>query len=469
VGVVGLLPQQIRYGHLLNALTPLTIEPEPSPNPQKFTPPVSFEMGLGLLLSAQIIFSLTANRFDIAFGQMPALVFSLLSVGLLLFFRRQRTISQAIEQLIPKLMGSLILLLVPLLILNSFAPLFGFEFNPAPWQANLLIPLSWLIGGLLGWRVWDRAGIIIGLLWAGVMLALGVREELGRAEVIWLLAFLLAGGGRSLSRLWPRPGNLLSFSRAYPYRRWYFWWSRPPLLTEVAQALHNQAIEPDWQIAFQQLETELNHLKGPPALIADLTSPDWMKRFVAPHVLVRLGSEPVELLLALVNQAGPAMQRTARRILDTISHDTTRRLGPRAAHLLCIDCLSFCAEYTEQVAKKSLTYYGCRTCGQSWEFLVAPQQAVIAVLDAPWTEPYAEADEGLRVNYLQQNRLFDFTAVEIKQASDEQIERFAVRVGNDTDLLRRERYPSMRCIIDGPLSPNSLRILERTFGAVIQF
>jgi hypothetical protein len=27
----------------------------------------------------------------------------------------------------------------------------------------------------------------------------------------------------------------------------------------------------------------------------------------------------------------------------------------------------------------------------------------------------------------------------------------------------------MRCIIDGPLSPNSLRILERTFGAVIQF
>jgi hypothetical protein len=65
--------------------------------------------------------------------------------------------------------------------------------------------------------------------------------------------------------------------------------------------------------------------------------------------------------------------------------------------------------------------------------------------------------------------LFDFDQVEIIQASDEEVERFAVQVGNDTDLVREPRYREMICKI-GPecrLSENTIRILEKMFGEII--
>jgi hypothetical protein len=64
--------------------------------------------------------------------------------------------------------------------------------------------------------------------------------------------------------------------------------------------------------------------------------------------------------------------------------------------------------------------------------------------------------------------LFDCDWVEINQATDEDIERFAVQLGNDTDPLRRPRYREMRCLV-GPechLSENTLRILKNMFGQV---
>ena len=61
-----------------------------------------------------------------------------------------------------------------------------------------------------------------------------------------------------------------------------------------------------------------------------------------------------------------------------------------------------------------------------------------------------------------------FDEVEIVQATDEDVERFAVQVGNDTDPKRKPRYQEMRCVVSPEcrLSENSMRILERMFGAV---
>jgi hypothetical protein len=58
--------------------------------------------------------------------------------------------------------------------------------------------------------------------------------------------------------------------------------------------------------------------------------------------------------------------------------------------------------------------------------------------------------------------------VEIIQASDEDIERFAVQVGNDTDPLRQPRYRQLHCRIGLTchLSENSLRVLQSVFGVV---
>lgn len=79
--------------------------------------------------------------------------------------------------------------------------------------------------------------------------------------------------------------------------------------------------------------------------------------------------------------------------------------------------------------------------------------------------------EGLiRANWFTRRILFDFDRIEIIRATDEDIERFAVQAGNDTDSLRRSRYPRMRCTIgpDCHLSANTIRILENSFGRVEQ-
>ena len=77
----------------------------------------------------------------------------------------------------------------------------------------------------------------------------------------------------------------------------------------------------------------------------------------------------------------------------------------------------------------------------------------------------------LRVNWLSRRALFDFDEVEIIQATDEEVERFAVQVGNDTDPLRRSRYKWMRCVVRPPcrLSENTLRILGSIFAEVRDF
>lgn len=74
----------------------------------------------------------------------------------------------------------------------------------------------------------------------------------------------------------------------------------------------------------------------------------------------------------------------------------------------------------------------------------------------------------MQINWLARRALFDFDWVEIVQATDEDVERFAMQVGNDTDPFRRPRYPNMHCVIgpDCNLSENTLRILHRTFGEV---
>jgi hypothetical protein len=80
----------------------------------------------------------------------------------------------------------------------------------------------------------------------------------------------------------------------------------------------------------------------------------------------------------------------------------------------------------------------------------------------------AQQDQIVRVNWLSRRDLFDFDQIEIINASDEEVERFAIQVGNDTHPLRQPRYKEMDCLVakDCRLSQNSLRVLQRTFGQV---
>ena len=94
----------------------------------------------------------------------------------------------------------------------------------------------------------------------------------------------------------------------------------------------------------------------------------------------------------------------------------------------------------------------------------------MAVLDGNMTLPQEEQTDLLRVNWLARRSLFSFDQVEISWATDEEVEHFAVQVGNDTDPVRQPRYQKIPCLVsaDCNLSENTLRILRRTFGRVSQ-
>ncbi|MCB0165174.1 MAG: hypothetical protein KDI79_13160 [Anaerolineae bacterium] len=329
---------------------------------------------------------------------------------------------------------------------------------------------GFLAGSLSGYDLGRKIGAVTILFWVLVVTILAGLLHLYPTSTGWLSGFTIFGVAHGFVRFWPKSNIQLAFDRVYTNRFWMLWWTKRPYATEVAAALRHHATGLTWQLALDQLTTELQKLRSPTVLIDYLGSDDWLGRFIAPHVLVRLGSEPVEALLGLANKPNHRLNKIALWILDSISHDTTTRLGDRADRLLCVDCLAYCGTYTEQVGKKSLTYHGCRVCGQSWEFLFCPSRQVIAVFDSTWPEPYRQTNGSLRVNYLARNHLFDFNAIEIVKASDEQVERFAVRAGNDTDPVRPLPYKQVSCYVwpECELSENTIRILERTFKEVIR-
>ncbi|GIK40183.1 MAG: hypothetical protein BroJett011_40160 [Chloroflexota bacterium] len=184
--------------------------------------------------------------------------------------------------------------------------------------------------------------------------------------------------------------------------------------------------------------------------------------------LQTIGGEAIPALEALAAQPRHGLNSIVRQLIQDIAADTTTRLGHQPDSFYCRRCLTRCAAHTGQVTLiKTFTYYGCRTCRQS-RALLEWTGPVVAVLDSRMAEQWVEQAGTVRVNWLLQRSLFDFEAVEIVQASDEEIERFAVQVGNDTDPLRQPDYELMACRIglSCHLSDNSLRVLHSIFGSV---
>jgi hypothetical protein len=197
-------------------------------------------------------------------------------------------------------------------------------------------------------------------------------------------------------------------------------------------------------------------------------SPNWIERLTARWALIRRGHEAVEPLRTLAADQTSRFRDVALWLLAGIEASTTQKFAGRLDQILCPHCLArFGRHAVEILWGISFTRYGCRVCGQDQKVLEDVPR-IVAVLDADWPKANRLHKGVLRVNWLQRRSLFDFGVVEIVQASDEQVERFAVQVGNDTDPLRRARYPKMACVIRPgcELSENTIKILQRTFGQV---
>jgi hypothetical protein len=180
-----------------------------------------------------------------------------------------------------------------------------------------------------------------------------------------------------------------------------------------------------------------------------------------------LGGETVLALHEIATDGYHVLKPIARQLLHDISRETSRRLGGRARQLVCPRCLTSCEEHEISFNWfQAVTYYGCRICGQSRQFLKGDW--LVAILDSDLALEKFQQNGILHVNWLERRRLFDFDEVQIIQATDEDVERFAVQVGNDTDPVRKPRYPKMHCVVapECKLSQNTMRILARMFGSV---
>ena len=179
--------------------------------------------------------------------------------------------------------------------------------------------------------------------------------------------------------------------------------------------------------------------------------------------VVGLGSEAMVGLHNLAGSDHP-LRFVARQLRQDIAKLTEAHLSHRVDRLFCPNCLVRCGKHKLSFGLwSSLSYYGCRACQQSRSFL---EGRLVAVLDSNMTAELTVTDKVIRVNWLQKRTLGDFEEIWIIQASDEDVERFAMQIGNDTDTVRKSRYKQIFYTIapSCPLSENSLRVLDRILG-----
>jgi hypothetical protein len=180
--------------------------------------------------------------------------------------------------------------------------------------------------------------------------------------------------------------------------------------------------------------------------------------------IVALGGEVVPQLEEIAKHSST---NVATYILQNIARDTSR-WQEQVSTMLCPKCLTYWSEHKIDLwSLKPREYYGCRMCGQSREFIDA-KNPVVAVLDHQMKGKVSTWGQVVRVNWFAHGALFDFDEVEIVTATDEEVERFAVKVGNDTDPFRQSHYKGMRCRVaeNCNLSKNSIRVLQQMFSEV---
>ena len=138
------------------------------------------------------------------------------------------------------------------------------------------------------------------------------------------------------------------------------------------------------------------------------------------------------------------------------------------SHLICRTCQCRITVITDSDTR--LKYIGCRRCrrvsdGQDvWKGI----RQVVAVVDSARDSDCQAKGDTLRVNWFRRRLPFDFDRVEIVNANDEDIERFCVQIGNDTDDFRRNGYKGVPAGISPNcrLSENTMRILRSMLGEV---
>ncbi len=348
--------------------------------------------------------------------------------------------------------------------------LFQRRISTQDWLAQLTGNLAPNELGMVGLAI--AAQLLIGLIitFSEISIADGSGGAIAKVTFgVALLTFLgarLAGWMFSYGRE-PNPRYL------HQYRKLWFWWRGRPLSIEVETGLQDAiGLHPDkklrWTKVLNSLAQRKQKSNSAQDLIAQLRSIDWITRFTATHLLIAMGGQAVPDLKVIAESRTSPLRQRAINLLRSIELETQFRLAAAKDFFLCPTCLTFCSHYDVVLTNDDfvkLLLYGCRTCRQSQHLWPGE---VVAVLDTHLDNTPIHQNGITRVNWTARRELFDFHSVEIKAATDEDVERFAVQIGNDTEPIRRPRYQHMSCVIISgcELSENTLRILRRTFSEV---
>lgn len=244
----------------------------------------------------------------------------------------------------------------------------------------------------------------------------------------------------------------------------------PQVLAELVRLAEAQPLTGKFEIEangscviYEQagVETDISKLRNIFGLLSDLIT-------LYPKV-IKLGGEAIATLQE-IGQNTEGFKPVCVAMIKEIAQETTQRLREQISELWCPGCLTQVTAINLNFSKGDrAVYYGCRTCGQSRQFLQLPKGVVAILNNRARTEQIQQAGL-LKVNWIARRALFDFNQVEIVHASDEEVERFAVQIGNDTDEWRRAHYPEMECVIapSCELAVTTERILESILGKVIR-
>jgi len=313
---------------------------------------------------------------------------------------------------------------------------------------------------VLGTMLGALAGYTIGAIMASGGLYFGPLNLSAFPPVILGLLMAITGG-------------LIGVEGSRRFRALYFWWQGQPSASLVERSLQEAvtqrpAVKHIWAEPLQRLEQEKKRPPQPTQLIETLNSRNWGDRFVAQKTLVVIGGKAAQPLQEIAKDEANPLQKMSMWLLSCIEQETANKFAWRTDNTLCPHCLTrFEPQQIDVGVGVTFTCYGCRVCGQSRDYLYLPD-GVVALLHNSANQKMVEKEGQLRVNWLVDRTLFDFDWVGIAQATDEEVERFAVQVGNDTDPFRRPHYRQMPCLIaaECQLSENTLRVLRHTFGKV---
>ncbi len=105
-------------------------------------------------------------------------------------------------------------------------------------------------------------------------------------------------------------------------------------------------------------------------------------------------------------------------------------------------------------------YIACRKCGNS--VYATRIKHVVALLDQQAPAVHFDGEIAY-INPLNQNELFDFDSVSIDRATDEEVVRFCIQVGNDPDAYRAQRKAFCTIEEHERFSTNTIGVVRKTF------